>query len=299
MSDSLLNRVNDVNNNMEESSVAAPKVDEGPVVGAGVGTVRPGEECLTVSPGVPGQDWCVMSFTRPDDRTRQLQMMMYDRFLNDVINEYIESSTRDMCRRINAKFFKEVDDRIAKLDKSKNKNHGVIAKEMHEIRKKLEVNEEEFSALCAHKHAMDTDETTAKFEDYEIRCGEKLRQEFEQEHGSQPSVFGIKFDGAYPFMEQAQERAKFLAENVERGVDHYVAQSFHWCPFDPNPDAVKDQKYQNRELNKLMEERRKNQEMKDRFFQERKQELMQNANSSNESLKKRLREKYKKRGGRK
>ena len=257
---------------------------------------RPGEECLTVSPSVPGQEWCVMSFVTPGDVATKFKMYEYDRFLNDTINEYIESSTRDMCRRINAKFFKEMEDRIAKLEKSKNDNHKVIAREMHEIRKNLETNEEEFANLCTHKHGMDLDETCAKFEDFQIRHGDKLREEFERENGRRPTVMGIKFDGAYPFMEQAEERAKFLAENVERGVHHFIAQSFHWCPFDPNADAVKEQRYQQRELNRLMEEQRRNQEMKDRFFQERKQELMSSAQTQNESLKDRLRKKYNKRG---
>tara|TARA_R100001163_G_C5063300_1_gene200544 strand:- start:2053 stop:2907 length:855 start_codon:yes stop_codon:yes gene_type:complete len=255
--------------------------------------VRKGEENLTVSPSVPGQEWCVMSFVTPGDTAKEFKMYMYDHFLQDTINEYLEASTRDMCRRINAKFFKSMEDRIAKMEKSKNENHQEIAKEMTLIRKELETNEEEFANLCTHKHAMNLDDTMAKFEDFEIKNGEKLQQDFEKENGRRPTVMGIKFDGAYPFMEQAEERAKFLAENVERGVHHFIAQSFHWCPFDPNADAVKEQRYQHKELNRLMEEQRRNQEMKDRFFQERKQEMMQDAQTKNADLKERLRKKYK------
>jgi hypothetical protein len=258
---------------------------------------KPGEECLTVSPGVPGQEWCVLSFVTPGDTATKFRMYEYDHFLAETINEYIVSSTRDMCRRINANFFKEVEDKIATLEKSKNENHILIAREMHDIRKKLETNEEEFAKLCTHTHGMNLDDSVAKFEDFQIRRGDKLREEFEKENGKRPTVTGIKFDGAYPFMEQAEERAKFLAENVERGVHHFIAQSFHWCPFDPNADAIKEQRYQNQELNRLMEEQRRNQEQQDRVFNKRTEDLKTQAQSQNQDLKARLRKKYKNRKG--
>jgi hypothetical protein len=256
---------------------------------------KTGEEALTVSPGVPGQEWCVLSFVTPGDVAAKFRMFEYDNFLTETINEYIVSSTRDMCRRMNAKFFKEVEDQIEKLEKSKNDNHILIAREMHEIRKKLETNEDEFARLCTHTHGMSLDDTVAKFEDFQIRRGQKLREEFEKENGKRPTVTGIKFNGAFPFMEQAEQRAKFLAENVERGVHYFVAQSFHWCPFDPNADAIKEQRYQNQELNRLMEEQRRNQEQQDQVFNSRKEELVSKAQNQNQDLKTRLRKKYKNR----
>lgn len=254
---------------------------------------KKGEEYLTVSPGVPGQDFCVLSFVSAGDPAAKFRMYEYNRYMEELMNEYIVSSTRDMCRRINAKFFKEVEDKIATLEKSKNDNHILIAREMHDIRKKLETNEDEFAKLCTHTHGLGLDDMTAKFEDFQIRRGDKLREEFEKEHGRSPTVTGIKFNGAYPVKEQAEERAKFLVENVERGVHYFVAQSFHWLPFDPNADAVKEQRYQNQELNKLMEEQRRNQEQQDRVFNERKENLMAQARNNNSDVKSRLRKKYK------
>jgi hypothetical protein len=250
-------------------------------------------QSLVVDPGVPGQEWCVMSFVTPVNLQQKRMLNMMDKFLYESINEYIDASTRDMCRRINAKFFKEMEESIAKLERSKNENHKIIAEEMTKIRKNLEVNEEEFASLCTHKHKMEIDDTQAKFEEFVIRRGPEIGKEFDEQHGNQVSVCGIKFSGAFPFQEQAVERAKFLGENVERGVDHYVAQSFHWCPFDPSPNAITDQRYQNKELNRLMEEKNANEQMKNKFFEERKRELMENANKKNDDLKETLKKKYK------
>lgn len=250
---------------------------------------------LVIDPQVPGQDWCVLSFITPTDLERKRQLYLMDHFLAETINEYIVSSTRDMCRRINAKFFKEMNDKIEQLKASKNPNHDVIAKEMHKIRKELETNEEEFATLCTHQHKLDLEDTQAKFEDFVISHGEKLNEEFSKQNGHQVSMMGIKFSGAFPFKEQAEERAQFLAENVERGVDHFVGQSFYWLPFNPDPNAIKDRRYQNQELNRLMEEKRQNEEMRNQYFEERKREMVEEAKSKNQTIKDRLKEKYKNR----
>lgn len=257
-------------------------------------------ESLIVDPCVPGQDWCVLSFVTPTNIQQKRVLNLMDHFLVESVNEYIEASVRDMSRRINAKFFKEMEDSIANLKRSKNENHQIIAQEMTTIRKKLETNEDEFATQCAHIHNLGLDDTQAKYDDFVIRRGPDVNKDFDALHGNKVSVCGIKFSGAFPFQEQAVERAKFLGENIERGVDHYVAQSFHWCPFDPNPDAIKDQRYQNKELDKLMSEKRANEDMKEKFFKERQREMIEKARKdaedarrTNESLKNSLKKKYK------
>lgn len=255
-------------------------------------TGRPGEEYLTVDPKVPGQDFCVLSFVTPGDLHEKKQMFLMDRFLHEMINEYIVSSTRDMCRRINSQFLKSVENKIEKLEKSKNENHEVIATEMHQIRKELECDEDELARLCTHKHGMELEDILAKYADFKLRR-EDLQQEFDNEHGKRTSIMGVKFSGAYPFEQQAVDRAKFLAENVERGVHHYVGQSFHWLPFDADPDGIMDNRYQNQQLNEIMQRKRENEEMKKRMFDERKRNMMNEAKQHNESIKEKLRQKYK------
>lgn len=250
---------------------------------------------LVVDPGVPGQEWCVLSFVTPEDLAHKRQLYFMDNFLHDVINEYIESSTRDMCRRINAKFFRETEDKIDVLKRSKNPNHQVISEELHKIRKALETDEEEFATLCTHKHSMELDDVLAKYNDFLVKRND-LHEKFDEMHGKRTSVMGVKFSGAYPFQDQAVERAKFLAENVERGVHHYVGQSFHWLPFDPNPDGIKDNRYLNEELNNLMKSKRENEELGKRAFEERRREMLKQENDKNANLKQRIKDKYKKIG---
>jgi len=254
--------------------------------------LAPGEkDYLVVDPSVPGQDWCVLSFITPKDLTRKRELFMIDHFLKDSVNDYLVSSAQHMSRDINARFFKQMEERIEKLGKSKVENHELIARELTQLRKELEVNEDEFAEKSLHSHKLNEDEFEAKYEDFKIRRGEHLEREFnEKQGGGRPSLMGVKFSGAYPYQEAATDRAKFLAENVERGVHHFVGQSFHWLPFDPNPDAVADNRYQNKELNKLMQQKSENAELKDKFFQERKEELVKSAQEDNQGRKDKLRD---------
>lgn len=250
------------------------------------------QEYLTVDPAVPGQDWCVLSFVTPGDLKEKRDVYMMDHFLNEAINDYVVSSTRDMCRRINAKFFKEVDQKIEQMKQSKNEDHKVLGQQLHQIRKELETDEEEFAKLCTHQHGLDQEETMAKYQEFMVRRGSALEEEFSKENKQGVSTMGVKFSGAFAHKEQAVDRAEFLAKEVERGVDHFVGQSFHWLPFNPDPNAIEDQKYQNEDLNKLMEEKQKNEMMKDRMFEERKREMMSEAEADNQSIRERLRKKY-------
>lgn len=251
---------------------------------------------LTIDPSVPGQEWCVLSFIRPEDLEKKREVFYMHHFLNDTINEYLASSVKDMCRRINAQFFKNMEERCEHLSKSKNENHQLIAKQMHQIRKELECDEEKFAKLCLHHHGTDMDDTLAQYDEYKLDKSEDLDKIFNDQHGKQTSIMGIKFSGAYPFQEAADERAKFLAENVEPGVHHYIAQSFHWCPFDPDPNGIKDQRYLNKNLNEVMKRKQESLELAKQQFNQRKNNLIEKAHSERESeresIRERLRKKY-------
>jgi hypothetical protein len=249
-------------------------------------------EYLTADPALPGQDWCVMAFISPEDRIKQRSLYEMDKFLVEMMNEYIVSSAVHMARSINAELQKKFEAHIVKLKKSVTEGHQLIAQEMTEIRRKMQIVEEDFAKECGHKHCMEQEDLLAKYEDFRIRRVEELEREFNKKFGNQTSVRGFKFCGAFPYEEAAVERANFLAENVERGVDHFVGKSFEWLPFDPNPDAIKDIRYLNKELNELMKRKKENEEMKDKFFEERKRELVTKATDQNKNLKAELKKKY-------
>lgn len=250
---------------------------------------------LKVDPSVPGQEWCVMSFISPEDLIEKKTLFYTDHFLHEVMNEYLQASSVHMSRALNAQFNKAVEEKVEKLKKSKREDARLLGEELHEIRKKLEIDEETFAKECCHDHFMAFDDLIAKYQDYKVRKGTEMEKIFAEQNQFRCNTRGVKFCGAFPFPEAATERAKFLAENVEPGVHHYVAQSFHWLPFDPNPDAIQDNRYQNQELNELMRRKKENEDMRRKVFDDEKNRRVENARTQNKNLKKELRKKYKER----
>lgn len=245
---------------------------------------------LRPDPEVPGQQWCVMAFVSPEDMIEKKNLFMMDKFFVDQVNQYYVDTSVHMARDINAKLFKAFEDKIEKLGKSKSAHHKQVMEELSAIRKELEIDEAAFSAECLHSHKAGLEDFKAKFDDYKVQRTD-LEREFDTANQQRTSVRGVKFCGAYPFQEAAMERAQFLSENVERHVDHLVCQSFHWAPFDPNINAIKDQRYMNQELNELVRRRNENELMKQKFFEENKRQQLEKAQNEND-LKRRLQEKY-------
>ena len=53
----------------------------------------------------------------------------------------------------------------------------------------------------------------------------------------------------------------------------YIAEVGCWCPWSPNPDAIKDQEFAETELNTLMKSYSENVEKSSEYFESRKEEL--------------------------
>jgi Family of unknown function (DUF5832) len=257
---------------------------------------------LVVDPNIPGQEFCVLAFVEAEDRIEQRALFENDIFLNEMMNEYIRASAIHMARDINAKLVKKFEDKIETLKKSRVKHHDVIAIEMKNIRKMMEINEEEFADRCAHLHNMEFDDLLAKKETFKVATNDRLEREFNAKFGNGTSVRGVKNCGTFPTVEMAAERADFLASSVEPNVNHFVTHSFQWVPFNPSPDSIQDNRYQNADLQELMRRRTENEKQRDKFFEERKREMIEKANEETskkkqlelkESIKQKLRDKKK------
>jgi len=268
---------------------------------------------LKIDPMVPGQEWCVLAFVMPEDLAKKKELYYVDHYLHDETNGLVRDTAVHMSRDINAKLFKAFDAKVQKLRDSMNKDDKVLANHLDEIRRTIQIDEDAFAAECLHKHYQDLDGVLAKFRDYKNKKAQKLDPIFNAQNGGRCSTRGIKVSGCFPTKDEAEERAKYLSDEVEPHVDHYVAQTFYWLPYNPDPDAVKDSRYMNAELDKFMQEKVQASKDADKHFEERKREMMQkaqeeteqkkkdqtevyeDAKARNAELRKRLREKYKKR----
>ncbi len=87
------------------------------------------------------------------------------------------------------------------------------------------------------------------------------------------SLRGLKVRGVFGTQEEANARAKEIQES-DPNFHVFVGEVGKWCPWDPDPNSVKDQEYQNKELNDLMKGYKDNLEKSKKMQKERKDDMI-------------------------
>ena len=93
------------------------------------------------------------------------------------------------------------------------------------------------------------------------------------------TVRGLKIRGVYDTKEEADQRAQDL-QQIDPDFDVFVGEVGKWLPWDPEPNdenKVKDQVYQEQELQNLMKGYKENLAKAKRLQQQRKSDMMQQA----------------------
>lgn len=106
-----------------------------------------------------------------------------------------------------------------------------------------------------------------KFKDFVAIHQEDLEKQYYEQNDFQTTIRGVKVRGVYDTYREAQHRAEELRVN-DRNFNVYIGQVGYWLPWDPNPLSIKDQEFQETELNTLVKKYNENLKMKDQHFQE-------------------------------
>ena len=121
------------------------------------------------------------------------------------------------------------------------------------------------------KEEIDTLKQSSLDDDYKNFMDAKedeLQDEFNREHNFQTSVRGLKIRGSFPTQEEAEMRCKMLRE-VDPNHDVFVGPVGMWMPWDPDAYKTGRIEYMEDELNQLMHEKNKNQEVAKTQFEKR------------------------------
>ena len=96
------------------------------------------------------------------------------------------------------------------------------------------------------------------------------------------SVRGLKIRGVYPTRERANERAKELSE-IDPDFDVFVGEVGKWLPWDPDPNSVEDQQYQQETLQQISQAHKDNLKKSQRHHKERTQTMINTAAQQEQS----------------
>lgn len=203
------------------------------------------DSALKVDDPIPGQQFTCLSFLNPEDVIVKKDQWRFYKYHQNVITTY----------------------------------HNIFDTLVNKVLDKEEISPADVADLQERMTRVFTaNETDYKkwaelVKDYEFKHGEANEAEFDKQNNYQTSIRGVKVRGTYSTQKEAAVRCKVL-QKLDPRFHVWVAPVGYWIPSNPNPDrmSLKDQEYANAELNTLMKEYNKNEELKDQFYQQQREE---------------------------
>jgi hypothetical protein len=223
------------------------------------------EDFLEEDNEIPSQRYVLLSFLSPEKVLGRKDQFFFEQFLK---NYEINFKTKNL-----EKFLaKQVMDFNAKVDKEATRLEDADQGDAAEICRKARIPVgdvlEAYQGFIK-ENAKEITSTKIKedFDDFMFSHEKRLEDEFFAKNSFQTSVRGLKVRGSYGTQEEASSRARKLQRN-DPIHNIYVAEVGKWLAWDPNPNNVKDQEYQNDELNTLMKAYKENEEKREEFYKQ-------------------------------
>ena len=209
-------------------------------------------DVLDEDAAIAGQRFTCMSFLSPEKILTKRELFLFDRFIEQW------DFTKSM-----AKF----GDFINFISYKYNLNVENLFQDYNEFCKEEQKMLQEGGVSNDFQNFLDNHE-------------EKLTEQFQREHAFQTSVRGVKVRGSFPTQEEAEQHCKRLREK-DPNHDIFVAPVGIWLPWDPNAYKTGRVEFMEEELNKLHQEKIKNEKKAKDEFDKRVKETKQKAIEEN------------------
>ena len=209
-------------------------------------------DLLEVDKPIAGQTFGCFSFISPEKILKQREMFFFEEFLKQwEINKSMEKF-HQFLNFISFKYKLQFEEVI--------KDFETFVKEERETIIKSSIEDD-------YKTFLDRDE-------------DELEKKFNVKHNFQTSVKGFKARGNFSSQEEAELRAKLLRE-VDPSFDIFVGPVGTWLPWEPEAYKTGRVEYMEEELNQLVHEKKKNEEVAKNTFEQRVKETKQKAIDEN------------------
>ena len=201
---------------------------------------------------IAGQNFVCLSFLSPENILKKKENYYFEQYLKNFdFKKSLEKYTQFM-HFISYKY---------------NLDFNNLSSDLHEF-----VDEEKDNLF-----------TTTLEDDYKTYLDnneEKLEKDFNQNYNFQTNTRGIKVRGVFQSQQEAELRCKMLRE-VDPNHDVYVGQVGMWMPFHPEAYKTGKVEYLEKELNDLMNEKQKNEQVAKVEFEKRVKESKKKAIAEN------------------
>ena len=224
------------------------------------------EDFLDEDTEIPGQRYVLLSFLSPEKVLDKKELFFFQTFLKTYEIDWkvknLEKFLVDTVQSLNA----DLDQKASELEK---KEQFDLAEICRKNRLRVEDVLTNYSSFI-QKSRSDLTKTkiTEAYDDFIYANKSKLEEEFYAKNEFRTSMRGVKVRGVYGNPKEAEIKAKKL-QGKDKYHNIFMGEVGKWTPWDPSPNEVKDQEYNNDQLNTLMKKYKENEDSREQFFDQR------------------------------
>ena len=232
----------------------------------------PIEDFLDADSEISGQRYVLLSFLSPEKVLDKKELFFFQKFLHVFEVEWkvknLEKYMVDIVKHIND----ALDANIKELEK---KEQNAAAEICRTNRLRVDEVMTQYSAFIQkNKGDLNKTKLAEAYDDFLYTHKTKLEEEFHALNDFHPTIRGIKVRGVYGNQKEAELRAKKL-QTQDKYHSIFMGEVGKWTPWDPAAHEVKEQEYNNDQLNTLMKKYHENEDSREKFFEERTKEAKQ------------------------
>jgi ERCC4-related helicase len=224
------------------------------------------EDFLDEDTEIPGQRYVLLSFLSPEKVLDKKELFFFQKFLQSYEVDWklknLEKYMVDVVKQIND----QLDDRVRELEKAEQFDSAEICR-----KNRLRVDDvmsSYQSFVQKNRNELTKTKIVEAYDDFMYANKSKLETEFYGVNQFRTSMRGLKVRGVFSNPKEAEVKAKKL-QNKDKYHNIFMAEVGKWTPWDPNPNEVHDQEYNNDQLNSLMKKYKENEDSREKFFEER------------------------------
>jgi Family of unknown function (DUF5832) len=211
-------------------------------------------DLLDEDPPIAGQKFSCVSFLSPETILKKRELYLFNQFVKQWDMSKSMQKFTDFVNFVSFKYNLKVDDIMGDYQEFVKEEETKIKESSTEV-------EDDW------KNFLDKNE-------------ERLNAQFSKEHEFQTSVRGLKLRGSFPTQEEAEMNCKKLRER-DPNHDIFVAPVGVWLPWEPTYYKVGRVEYLEPELNKLHQEKIRNETNAKTEFEQRVKETKRKAIEEN------------------
>jgi cation transport regulator ChaB len=224
------------------------------------------EDFLDEDTEIPGQRYVLLSFLSPEKVLDKKELFFFQKFLHayevDWKIKNLEKYLVDTVQGIND----QLDERIKELEKSDQMASAEICRKN---RLRIDNVMAEYGSFVQKSKAdLNKTKIVEAYDDFLYAHKAKLEEEFYKINDCRNTIRGVKIRGVFSNTKEAELKAKRL-QTKDKYHDILLGEVGKWTPWDPMSYEVKDQEFNNDQLNTLMKKYKENEDNREQFFEER------------------------------